>query len=87
VLTASEKVVRDDIGGSFERLTEKTYSRLMEGIEGRDHLSSLVDVFDDSTGEIWFDAVHVSPAGNRIVAERMSEILASKSPDVSQESR
>ena len=74
-LTQAERPVKDDISEPLARLTQMTYNRLKAGTEKRHRLFYLGNVFDDVTGDIWFDAVHVAPEGNRIVAERIINVL------------
>ena len=74
-LTQAERPVKDDISEPLARLTQMTYNRLKAGTEKHHRLFYLGNVFDDVTGDIWFDAVHVAPEGNRIVAERIINVL------------
>src|SRR5262249_45722112 len=67
--------VKDDISEPLARLTQMTYNRLKAGTEKHHRLFYLGNVFDDVTGDIWFDAVHVAPEGNHIVAERIINVL------------
>jgi len=74
-LTAAETVVKNDIAEPLEELITQTYERLKRGAEQRGRLFYIADVFDDVGGEVWFDSVHVSGVGNRIVAERIASVL------------
>jgi lysophospholipase L1-like esterase len=40
-----------------------------------DGLHYFGDVFDSETGQMWIDFVHVTPEANRVVAERLAEIV------------
>ena len=77
-LTQSEKVILDDQAEPLRTLMAAIYRRLEESTHTRKRLFYVADVFDGATGEIWFDLVHVSGEGNRIVAERMHSILSSR---------
>jgi hypothetical protein len=61
---------------SIYTLFEKIYARLAAGLRDRPRLRYLGDAFDGIDGDIWRDSVHVPGEGNRIVAARITEFLA-----------
>jgi len=77
-LTKAEQPIRADVSDPLQRLTEGIYTRLEQGAKERKHLFYIADVFDHVDGEIWFDPVHVPGEANRIVADRIAEVLASE---------
>ena len=59
-----------EIGGDGRsiEIASKTYENLVY----------LGDLFDKSASQIWIDEWHVTPEGNRLVAERMLDVIASR---------
>jgi lysophospholipase L1-like esterase len=77
-LTAHETVAtRSHLGTGYERAraAAAATARLMREIR-RPGLYDTTEVFDDFTGEAYIDACHLTPEGNRRVAERLHAILA-----------
>jgi hypothetical protein len=77
-LTDAERPVMKDAQDPqpLPPLMAATYGRLEKGALERKRLFYIADVFDDTVGEIWFDAVHVAPEGNKVVATRIATTLA-----------
>lgn len=63
------------LGYERARAVAATTGRLMREAR-RPGLYDATDVFDDFTGEAYIDACHLTPEGNRRVAERLQAILA-----------
>lgn len=65
--------VRDARHRPLPALYEQTYE-LVRGLR-RPGLYYLADLFNDERGDVYLDICHLAPAGNRLVAQRMYEIL------------
>jgi hypothetical protein len=66
--------MRDRIGGRFEQLALSFYETVRAAEPDLDRFWDISDVFDKRSEQIWIDATgHVTPEGNRLVAEEMLE--------------
>jgi lysophospholipase L1-like esterase len=75
-LTPEEQQIRRYIGHLFpgeEQLFQKMYG--LARADSRPHSFYIADVFDNARGTLYIDDWHVGPEGNRLVAERMYEVL------------
>jgi hypothetical protein len=71
-LTKEEQPMRDRIGGRFEQLALSFYETVRAAEPDLDRFWDISDVFDTRSEQIWIDATgHVTPEGNRLVAEEM----------------
>jgi lysophospholipase L1-like esterase len=68
--------VRDEQHGLLPAAYEETYE-LVRGLR-RPRVHYLGDVFNDERGDVYLDICHLTPAGNRLVARRMYEILEAR---------
>jgi hypothetical protein len=63
----------------------KLYTAVYETIERESskyqNLYSMVHIFDRYDSLIWIDAVHATPIGNQLIAERMLDIIQTQSSD------
>jgi hypothetical protein len=75
-LTSIEEGWRKSMDPALVELFARAYDRLQAETAGEPHIRSLVHVFDARTGFLWIDSLgHVTPDGNRIVAEAIVEAL------------
>jgi lysophospholipase L1-like esterase len=51
------------------------YHKVKSIIEIHNNLYYLDNVFDQQTGQIWIDFVHINPVGNQLVAHKMLEAI------------
>lgn len=77
-LTEEERPMRTQIGGSFERLARSFYEAVRGAAPDRAGLWDVSGVFDHEEALVWIDATgHLTPYGNRLVAEAILEHLGS----------
>jgi hypothetical protein len=61
----------------------KLYTAVYQTIERESakyqNLYSMVHIFDRYDSLMWIDAVHVTPIGNQLIAERMLEVIQARS--------
>jgi hypothetical protein len=72
-LTEDEQRVVGDL--SYGALYQRTADRLLDLKQEKIPVFSLLDAFEQDTGTIYQDAVHVSKRGNQILTQRILELL------------
>jgi hypothetical protein len=76
-LTPEEQEMKH--GAETEAAFYKLYTSVYQTIERESskyqNLYSMVHIFDRYDSLIWIDAVHVTPIGNQLIAERMLELI------------
>jgi hypothetical protein len=82
-LTPEEQEMKHSV--ETEAAFYKLYTAVYETIERESskyqNLYSMVHIFDRYDSLIWIDAVHVTPIGNQLIAERMLDIIQTQSSD------
>jgi hypothetical protein len=79
ILEGLDWVLRLD--DDLRELFSSTYSRIEVAARTRPGLHGLSDVFDHETSQLWIDTWgHVTPEGNRIVAQRILEVIEPSAP-------
>ena len=78
LFTAEEKVIVRRIAPAHATLSESVTMAVEDAAShGRyPNLHSLVGVFDAVPSSVWIDGAHVTPAGNRMIADRILSIIA-----------
>lgn len=76
ILTQEERDMSARIDPALAALASATYGDILSAVPGSAHIWSLTDIFDTQEGQIWFDDVgHVTPEGNRLVAQKILELI------------
>jgi len=78
-LTDEEKALLRGIDPSLQKLTDSVYASMEPLIPKYDNFYPLTDTFDNQQSLIWLDDTHVTPVGNRLLAEKMTQVIKSKS--------
>jgi len=82
-LTPEEQEMKH--GVETEAALYKLYTAVYQTIERESskyqNLYSMVHIFDRYDSLIWIDAVHVTPIGNQLIAERMLDVIQMRSSD------
>src|SRR5262249_9550835 len=78
-LIDEEKALLRGIDPSLQKLTSSVYASMEPLIPKYDNFYSQTDTFDDQQSLIWLDDTHVTPVGNRLLAEKMTQVIKSKS--------
>lgn len=75
-LTSDERSMLEGMDRGWLALARSVYSTIDSSIGGRSRIWSLTDALDTVEQQVWIDAAgHVTPEGNRIIADRMHAIL------------
>jgi lysophospholipase L1-like esterase len=76
--TADERAMRAEVEAYFPGATalfEAAYAQIERAAQDDPRLIALTGVFDDQTVSIYIDFMHVTPEGNRLVAQAMLDAL------------
>jgi hypothetical protein len=57
---------------------ESVYRRIQQAAKKYENLYYIADIFDSSDLQIWIDQVHVTPVGNRLIAERIFRVITGR---------
>ena len=77
-LTTSERQMMDRFDSAWLAIARETYLAIESFCGTTDHLKTLSDVFDDQREQIWIDeAGHVTPEGNKLLANAMMPDISS----------
>ena len=74
-LTQDERRSISRINQTTQSFLKHFYKFASNGNQIENDFTSLVDVFDSETSQIYIDATHMTPKGNERVARRMVEVL------------
>lgn len=74
-LTPDEKKLKHDLDPALARLYALAYRDIERFAQDRKNLIYLGHIFDNREELLWLDEVHVTPEGNKLIAQRMLEIL------------
>lgn len=77
-LTADEQRMRAEMDYSapgFAEMVGRVYALVEARGRGSDRLRSLTHVYDAQCSQLWIDWIHVTPEGNKLVADAMAEAL------------
>ena len=79
-LTQEERNMRSAIDPALAALAKATYGEIASAVPESAHIWSIADIFDTEERQIWFDDVgHVTPEGNRLVAQKMLALITESS--------
>jgi hypothetical protein len=75
-LTRDEQEMLSRISPGWQKLARAIYQNVESGGRDYDRLVYMAEVFDDQEKQIWIDeAGHVTPEGNRLIAEEMLSVI------------
>jgi lysophospholipase L1-like esterase len=74
-LTSEELEMRRGLDPDLIEFYESTYRRVQQVAKKYENLYYIADTFDSSDFQIYIDQVHVTPVGNRLIAERIFRII------------
>ncbi len=78
-LTESERELLDAEERILVELVALVYSRLEECLSGNEAFHPILDLFDRCSDPVFTDLCHMNPAGNRMVADYMAEVILASS--------
>lgn len=79
-LTEEEQAIKVQLSNAFIDLASSTYSEVEKVAPEYENLHFIADVFDHREDSIWADAFHITPVGNRLVADAMLQPLLAGEP-------
>jgi lysophospholipase L1-like esterase len=82
-LTPEEQAMRQqtESEAAYFKLYSAVYDTLARESATYQHLYSLVHIFDRYESLMWIDNGHATPSGNQVIAERIVDIIQTRSPD------
>jgi len=80
-LTDEEQTEKAAVAPAFQRLLDTTYQAVETRHSGTCRSIFFLDhLFDRETSLIWLDDVHTTPVGNRMIAEKMAQVVQDHEP-------
>jgi hypothetical protein len=73
-LTGEEQEMKAEEDPALLELFQSAYRRVEQAAKTHEGLHYMGDVFDDFKPLVWLDDAHVTPEGNRIVAQKMLQV-------------
>jgi hypothetical protein len=78
-LTTEElEMKRRELDPTLIEFYESVYRRIQQLAGKHENLYYIADTFDSSDFQIWIDQVHVTPVGNRLIAERIFRVITER---------
>jgi lysophospholipase L1-like esterase len=74
-LTSEEQDMRRQMEPTFIELHESVYRRARRMANKYDNFYYIAEIFDSVDSGIWIDYAHVTPIGNRLIAEKMFGVI------------
>jgi hypothetical protein len=74
-LTGEEQKIKLKIDPALVELYEPAYRSIQRAVDKYEKLHYMAEIFNDYNSEIWIDPHHVTPVGNRIIAQKMLEVV------------
>jgi hypothetical protein len=74
-----EMKYRVETEAALYKLYTAVYQAFERESSKHQHLYSMVHIFDHYDSLMWIDAVHVTPIGNQLIAERMLDVIQARS--------
>ena len=81
-LTSEEADIKSRLDSSLVKLINTIYPAIEQAASGSEYsnLFYIARVFDTDTSQIWIDAFHVTPVGNREVAHKILAVITASQP-------
>jgi hypothetical protein len=74
-LASDERLIEEHVDPPLKQLYLAVFDRIDRAAAHYANLHSLGSVFDGYAGSVWLDDTHVTPVGNRMVAQEIVEVL------------
>jgi hypothetical protein len=74
-LTSEEQNMRSGMDPALRELYDSVYRRVEQAAKKHENLYYIADMFDSLASEIWIDDAHVTPVGNRLIADKMFRVI------------
>jgi lysophospholipase L1-like esterase len=77
-LTSEEQEMRRRMEPALIELYESVYRRVQQVAEKYGNLYYIAEMFDSLNSGVWIDETHVTPVGNRLIAERIFTVITGR---------
>jgi hypothetical protein len=74
-LTDEEQEMKGRLDPALIELYESVYRRVQQAAEKYEDLYYMAKVFDEYEPLVWIDSTHVIPEGNRLIAQKMLQVI------------
>jgi hypothetical protein len=74
-LTSEEQDMKREMEPALVELYEAVYRRVKRAADNCEHPHYIAEIFDSLDSGIWIDFGHVTPVGNRLIAEKMFGVI------------
>ncbi|HVH28482.1 MAG TPA: SGNH/GDSL hydrolase family protein [Vicinamibacterales bacterium] len=74
-LVAEEQALARAVDPALDSLYHSVHRMIEAAAPGYSRISDLTGIFDDYSGLIWIDDMHVTPLGNQMLASKMTSVL------------
>jgi len=79
-LTAEEQEMKRGMDPALIELYGSVYRRVQQAAEKYEDLYDMANVFDEYEPLVWIDIAHVTPEGNRLIAQKMVQVIMDRHP-------
>jgi hypothetical protein len=79
-LTGEEQEMKGRLDPALIELYESVYRRVQQIAEKYEDLYYMAKVFDEYEPLVWIDSAHVIPEGNRLIAQKMLQVIMDRNP-------
>jgi lysophospholipase L1-like esterase len=77
-LTSEELEMRRELDPVLIEFYQSVYHRVQQVAKKYENLYYIADTFDSANSQIYIDQVHVTPVGNRLIAERIFRVITGR---------
>ena len=77
-LTREEQEMRRTLDPALIELSESVYRRVEQVAKKYENLYDLAEIFNALDSQIWIDSSHVTPVGNRLIADKMFGVITGR---------
>ncbi len=79
-LTGEEQEMKHGMDPALIELYGSVYRRVQQAAEKYKDLYYMAKVFDEYEPLVWIDTAHVTPEGNRLIAQKMVQVIMDRHP-------
>jgi len=77
-LTGEEQEMRRRMEPTLSELYDSVYRRVEQAANKYENLYYIAEIFDSLDSQIWIDEAHITPVGNRLIAEKMFSVITGR---------
>ena len=77
-LTGEEQEMRRRMEPTLSELYDSVYRRVEQEANKYENLYYIAEIFDSLDSQIWIDEAHITPVGNRLIAEKMFSVITGR---------